>query len=171
MDWAMVLVSGRLFGLAVAVALAVFLARRLGKAAIPLIAGIAVTMALCDQTASHLIKNLVQRYRPCHDEALSGLLRLVSGCGGKYGFVSSHAANAAGFAAYLTLALDRRFVWIKRAAWFLVAAVCYSRVYLGVHYPSDVFAGSCLGVLIGFLVCRIQFRNRIPDQEIGSHKL
>jgi undecaprenyl-diphosphatase len=77
-----------------------------------LIAGVVTT--LCDQTASHLIKNAVQRLRPSHEPALAGLIHLSkAGAGGMYGFVSSHAANAFGLTSFLFFALDNKFKFLK----------------------------------------------------------
>ena len=167
----MALVSSKLFGVAVAVMLVVYLAKCLGKKAIPIIAGIAIAVVICDQVASHFIKNWVQRYRPCHNPALEGMIRLVVGCGGQYGFVSSHAAIAAGIAAYLTFFMDRRFAWwIKDVSWFLVLIISYSRIYLGVHYPSDVLGGACAGMAVGFLVYQAQRRIRFLKKGAADEK-
>ena len=61
---------------------------------------IALLILLCDQAASGLLKGLVMRFRPCHEPELAGQIHLVKGyCGGKIGFVTSHAANSACLAA------------------------------------------------------------------------
>jgi undecaprenyl-diphosphatase len=71
---------------------------------------VGVVIALCDQTASHLIKHVVMRLRPSHEPSLVGLIHLSkAGHGGMYGFVSSHAANAFGLATFLYFVLDNRF--------------------------------------------------------------
>ena len=71
-------------------------------------------------------------------------------CGGQYGFISSHAANYFGISSFLGLLLNR--VYNKNAfAWMMLwaAFISYSRIYLGVHYPSDVFVGAILGLILG----------------------
>jgi undecaprenyl-diphosphatase len=72
--------------------------------------------------------------------------------GGQYGFFSSHAANYAGFYFLIWPLLYRkanRWLWVL-GAWGIL--VCYSRMYLGVHYPSDIFAGLIFGGLLGWSV-------------------
>ena len=119
--------------------------------AIGLIIAVAVTVALCDQVSSSVIKPFFARLRPSHAPVLEGLLHLVNGYrGGLYGFVSSHAANAGGAVSLVSLIIHRR--WTTCFLTILALCVCYSRVYLGVHYPADVFCGGMLGALIGFCV-------------------
>lgn len=123
--------------------------RRWADAAV-LLLGLVLTVTLCDQVSSGLIKPLVGRLRPSHAPALAGLLHLVDGYrGGLYGFVSSHAANAFGAVVYVALTLRRRRMTLAMVA--LALAVSYSRIYLGVHYPGDVLAGALLGAVIGAL--------------------
>lgn len=116
--------------------------------ALSVIMAIALTVLLCDQVSSGLIKPLFARLRPSHNPEIAGLLHYVNGYhGGMYGFVSSHAANSFGVATYVALLLKRR--WVTFSLALLAIGVSYSRIYLGVHYPGDVIAGGLLGVVIG----------------------
>lgn len=115
---------------------------------------IPILVTATDQTSVQLFKNVFQRFRPCHNPELEGLVQIVNGkCGGKYGFVSSHATNAFGVAAFAWFMLRKN---IKFIGWIVFipygVLVAYSRVYLGVHYPADVTVGAILGVLIAYLI-------------------
>lgn len=104
-------------------------------------------VALCDQ-ASGVVKRLVERYRPSRDDDICYLLHYVNGYrGGRFGFVSSHAANCFGEAVWLSLLVRRHRAGVP--LFVLAELVCYSRIYLGVHYPLDIVCGACLGVIIG----------------------
>jgi undecaprenyl-diphosphatase len=103
---------------------------------------------LTDQI-SVFIKVHVGRLRPCRDPSMQGLVHLVSGiCGGKFSFVSSHAANTFALAALSAPMLNKRWFTISIFSW--AAVVSYSRIYLGVHYPGDVLCGAVLGLIVGF---------------------
>jgi len=117
------------------------------------IAFIAFTVALCDQISVHAFKEVFQRLRPCHDPAVQSFIREVGNrCGGEFGFVSSHAANSIGLAVFLSRTLRgvaAPVSWLIPAMAIWAFLTSYSRVYIGVHYPTDVLAGAALGALIG----------------------
>ncbi len=123
------------------------------RALVLIVASVAV-VALCDQV-SGVIKRIVERPRPSHNDNISYLLHYVNEYrGGRFGFVSSHAANCFGESVWLMLLLRNRLVCASLFCFSII--VCYSRIYLGVHYPFDVLAGACLGNAIGvavYVVC------------------
>lgn len=104
-----------------------------------------------DSVSSRFFKPWLGRLRPCHEPALARTLHLVTevGCGGTYGFVSSHAANTAALATLLSLVLPARFRTFKGGLIAWAALTGYSRIYLGAHYPGDVLAGWALGAALG----------------------
>lgn len=126
-----------------------------GKQALWALAAIAVCILITDQVTSGILKPLVARPRPSHEPSLEGLLHLVNNYrGGKYGFASSHAANTAGVAMFVFLFFrDRyRMIWIM-FAW--AAVMCYTRLYLGVHYPGDILVGAMIGIGAGWFSFRL----------------
>lgn len=110
---------------------------------------------LSDQISVHLFKDVFQRLRPCHEPALEGIVHMVNGkCGGNYGFYSSHASNIFALAVFVISLMRKKTSWIIVAIFCWAALIGYSRIYLGVHYPGDVFAGAIAGSLLGWLVAR-----------------
>ncbi len=129
---------------------------------------IGILITLCDQTASHLIKQTVIRLRPSHEPTLEKLIHLSdAGSGGQYGFVSSHAANAFGLATFIILLLTKKFNWLKWTLIFWAFLVSYNRIYNGVHYPSDVIVASIIGIIFGFLVYYIIIKMK-PEIKIDK---
>lgn len=112
---------------------------------------VALVITASDQFSVHLFKEVFMRLRPCHDPEISGLVHIVNNhCGGKFGFVSSHAANTFALA-MLTSGLFKNIYF----TWFIFAwatIVSYSRIYLGVHYPGDIIGGALLGIFLGWVV-------------------
>lgn len=128
-----------------------------------------LSIAFSDQF-SVMIKESVQRLRPVYNPAIEHIVHNVLRKGGKYGFVSSHAANS--FAIFIftsRIFKNRRYSWLM-FIWALL--LCYSRIYSGVHYPLDILAGAILGWFIGVLLYKIMifienhfFIARIPKIE------
>jgi len=120
------------------------------KAAI-LLVFIVLLITMSDQSSVKLFKQVFMRLRPCHEPAIADLVHIVNGkCGGKYGFVSSHAANTFAMAIFSLLLIQNRYYTFSIIFW--ASLVSYSRVYLGVHYPGDILCGAILGMIIGFIV-------------------
>lgn len=121
---------------------------------IVIILGLTIVITLCDQISSSFIKPYVCRLCPSHTEGVSDFLHYVYGYkGGRYGFVSSHAANTFGVAAFLSLEMRNRKMAMFLFLWAII--VSYSRIYLGVHYFGDVVCGGILGLIIGIVIAYI----------------
>ncbi len=122
--------------------------------------GALLVIVFADQISVHAFKNVFLRYRPCHNLALQAQVHLNGGCGGTYGFISSHSANTFALAMFLTLLFKNKIKYFGLAIFFWAAFVSYSRIYNGVHYPADIAVGAIVGMGIGITVFKIyQFAN------------
>ena len=138
---------------------------------------VAGSAGLADFVSSGIIKHAVCRWRPTHDPGLMALVHRVNGyAGGNYGFVSSHAADT--FACALSFALfwhytsdhkKRATLGVTLPLMIWVVLNCYSRVYLGVHYPGDIVGGLCVGGAIAVLLF-LGLRTVLPvvDDEVRA---
>jgi len=124
-----------------------------------------ILIIVTDQTGYRLLKELFERVRPCN--ALSDVITPV-GCAGGFSFPSNHALNNFAAAVFL-LRLFPKYKWI-----FLITAtlVSISRIYLGVHYPSDVLGGALIGSAFGYLfsVIALKIENYITSKKNISYE-
>ncbi len=108
-----------------------------------------------------IVKPLVARWRPTHDPEIGALVDVVNGYrGGNYGFFSAHAANTFSIAMFFSLLMRQRIFTIFMVTWSFIN--CWTRLYLGVHYPGDILVGLCWGALVGYGVYRLYCRITIP---------
>lgn len=151
-DVVMYAVSNKFIWIPLYVLLIALLIKRYGNKAYWFIGVMILAVIISDQVSVHLFKNLFQRFRPCHNFDLQGLLHLVNDkCGGKFGFISSHASNTATVATMSILFLGRNYRWLVLVVTLYALLNSYSRIYLGVHYPTDVLAGMVVGILTGMV--------------------
>ena len=134
-------------------------------ACVVMIVVIGLAVGAADFIASGILKDWVARPRPSRVPELEGVLHLVNGYkSGQYGFVSSHAANTMAVALLFSLIWRNKIATVGLMLW--VAANCYSRMYLGVHYPTDILGGLIVGSLVavgGYWLlgrCRLVERNQ-----------
>lgn len=129
---------------------------------------VAIVVLLADQISSTLIKNLVARYRPSHDEFLQYMIHTVNGYrGGRYGFVSSHAANCFAVASFLAFIVRSRALNFAMFSWVLIN--CYSRIYLGVHFVGDILGGLLVGIIVAKVVYELYLRASLHFFVINHH--
>ena len=124
-----------------------------GKQMLWVLLAVGVSITITDRLSVEAFKEVFMRYRPCYNTEIESMIHLVKdSCGGRYGFISSHASNFAGLAVLFTQLLKfeyRKIGWLL-AIW--VGLISYSRIYLGVHYPADVIGGIIFGSVVGWLV-------------------
>jgi undecaprenyl-diphosphatase len=140
-DLVMPALSNKWLGFLLAALLIPFLLARYGRRAVPVL-GLAVLAIALSDLGANLVKHLIQRIRPCH---LIADAHLLAGCTRSFAMPSNHAANMFALTGVL---------WLGLSAWrwpvlILAAGVGYSRVYLGVHYPTDVIVGAVWGATLG----------------------
>ncbi|MCX6127841.1 MAG: phosphatase PAP2 family protein [Proteobacteria bacterium] len=121
---------------------------------------IGATIGLSDVLAHNVLKPWLGRLRPCRVESL---VRVVNACSGWFSLPSNHASNAAVFAVLCYLLFNRRLGCLAFSCAIMIGL---SRVYLGVHYPSDVLAGllfgSFLALASNFLLQQLPYLKRWP---------
>ena len=146
-DTFMYLYSGKLVWVPLYVTLAFVLWRSMGwrKTLYALIA-VALTITLADQVTASVLRPIFCRLRPSNPaNPLSEYVQVVRDYrGGSYGFPSCHAANTFGLAFFLLYTLRHRWLTLFIFLWALLT--CYSRAYLGVHYPGDLLVGAVVGL-------------------------
>ncbi len=121
---------------------------------ITVLLAIALVILIADRVSAGIIKPLVERARPSHNPDLQSTIHIVNGYrGGAFGFVSSHAANCFGIALLLAMIFKNRAFTCTMVVW--ATLMCYSRIYLGVHYPGDIVCGAILGFAAAWIVNKL----------------
>ncbi len=108
----------------------------------------ALCLLLSDNLSSKIIKPLVHRDRPCNDAVISTQFTPLIECGDGYSFTSSHAANHFAIAFVLCLFFYKKNKWLLIAGMLWAGTISFAQVYVGVHYPLDIMAGACLGIIV-----------------------
>ena len=140
---------------------------------IALIAGSALLcVILADGLADGLIKPLCARMRPTNDPMVKYAVQVVDNLRLKdFGFCSSHAAHPLALAVFFSLLVRSKMLTCTMILWSLVN--CWTRLYLGVHYPLDVACGLLLGIVIGivvYLFCHKMYRRISPEIKYISNQ-
>ncbi len=122
-----------------------------GLLTVLILVGVLITLS---DRGSVFIKDLTTRSRPCVElPALGYNVHIVRDkCIQHWGFVSSHATNTFALATLVVMLLGRKNRFVVPVMFGYAALNSYSRVYLGLHYPGDIFFGALFGVVLGLLV-------------------
>lgn len=111
--------------------------------------GALLCVAIASSVTDAVVKPLVARWRPNNDPLLKYMFDVVDGIRGKgYSFFSAHAANTMSMAVYFALLMRSRILTIALLVWSIVNG--WTRIYLGMHYPSDVLCGMLFGAIVGW---------------------
>ena len=122
---------------------------------------IGLLFVLADQISVQLFKNVFERLRPCHNPEITSMVHTLGRCGGRFGFVSSHASNSFALAIFTGLLLRNHYRFLFPIIVFWAVLVSYSRVYVGVHYPGDILGGAILGAVVAvFVYSLMKFINK-----------
>ena len=122
------------------------------------ILGVLLIVLFADQVCGSLIRPVVERWRPSNvNSPVYDVVHIVNGYrGGRYGFPSCHAANTLALATYVMLLFKNRWLTTFLMVWAFIT--CYSRSYLGVHYPGDLLVGGLVGSIGSFLIYSLLVR-------------
>jgi undecaprenyl-diphosphatase len=111
----------------------------------------ALCVLLAGTVDDTIVKPLVARWRPAHDPQIGAVVDVVNGYrGGRFGFFSAHACNTFSIAIFFSLLVRSRLLTFFMVLWSLVN--CWTRLYLGVHFPGDILVGLLWGAVVGVLV-------------------
>lgn len=141
-DLVMPALSNKWFGFLIVAIVVPGMCLRYGRRVWPVIV-VAVLAVAASDLAAGLLKHAVQRIRPCH---VIPDVHLLVGCTRSFAMPSNHASNMFALAGAVGSFLPA-WRWVLLP---LAGGVAYSRVYLGVHYPTDVLVGAILGAGLGY---------------------
>lgn len=136
------------------------------KTVLLILVAFGIAVGLSDFTCSGILKPLVCRLRPTHEPTIDPLHFVNDYRGGLYGFCSSHAANTMACGLLFSLLYRNKRATVGLMTW--VALNCYSRMYLGAHYPSDILAGLFIGAMFALLMYWVLRRWVLPLQVPSS---
>ena len=152
-DLILPIIRGRVIWIPLYVILCYALYKSFGKIGFALILVALLNSATADITSSRIIKNSVERARPCHTFQSVEDITLRVRCGRGYSFTSSHATNHFAIALFFAMVFSKRWIYLTLIAW--AASISFAQVYVGVHYPLDVISGTILGSLIGIIFGKV----------------
>jgi membrane-associated phospholipid phosphatase len=128
---------------------------RYKKTGLIIILGIALSAGFADFTSASIYKPMIKRVRPCRDKVVSKTDIVRAGCGTGYSFPSTHATDHFAMAYFMIFIFYKRWRWILLWATLWAGSISFAQVYVGVHFPIDVFCGALYGIFVGWLISLI----------------
>jgi len=166
-DWILPYWRNKKFWIPLYLLFSLFLYTKVGKKSLWILLFLGLTVAASDLTSSFLIKESIERIRPCNDPAFMKNVFLRVPCGSGYSFTSSHAANHFAVAMFLILILGGRLKRWRYVLLFWAISIGFAQIYVGVHYPLDVLFGFLVGGIIGYLGAYLYHRSSFSANSLS----
>ncbi|MBT3571588.1 MAG: phosphatase PAP2 family protein [Flavobacteriales bacterium] len=157
MDQLMILISSKWFWIPLYLYILHLIYKNYKDSFLKILLSLGLLIFLADFGSVHLFKEVFERARPCH---FLEAIRVVDGCGGPFGFISSHAANSFAIAFFIALLFRNFSGFAVLFSWAVI--IGFSRIYLGVHYPFDILGGMFWGLFVSLLVYYM-YKMKIKD--------
>jgi membrane-associated phospholipid phosphatase len=161
-DVVMPVLRNRLVWIPLYIFIFVFCLWRYKKQGVFIIVLLALTFGVADFGSATIIKSFYKRVRPCNDPAMAATIVRRVDCGPGYSFPSTHASDHFAIAVFLSMVFYKHYKWVLPVSILWAFSISFAQVYVGVHYPVDVTAGTIYGILVGWFFGWI-FWKRWPE--------
>ena len=150
-DWFMPILRNRFTWIPLYIFILSFCLWKYKKTGVLIVILLALAPGFTDFTSVHLMKNNVQRLRPCRDPIVSQTIIARVPCGTGYSFPSTHATDHFPMAGFISFVFFRRWKWIGLWAVLWAGSISFAQVYVGVHFPIDITLGMLYCIFLGWL--------------------
>ncbi|MFC7774325.1 phosphatase PAP2 family protein [Flavobacterium sp. GCM10027622] len=130
-----------------------FLQKKIGWKNFGIVILVLTLLIVFTDQVTNLVKNSVQRLRPCNDLEINSIIRIVKSSS-TYSYFSGHAANSMASTVFM-FALMRKYYRYAFLLFLFPLIFAYSRIYLGLHFPGDILSGYLFGIFSGYTFYRL----------------